>query len=111
MTRFSPPPATPNCVSSRAPEADGGHYVAPLTGTTLAAAKAWCLSQPRTTLAEEAPGYLRVVFRSLVFRFPDDLELEEDGDVVHVRSASRYGYSDAGVNRKRVEALRRGVCP
>jgi uncharacterized protein (DUF1499 family) len=57
---------------------------------------------------EDTGDYLWATFTSRVFRFVDDLELRMDRDarVVHVRSASRVGYSDLGVNRKRVERLR-----
>jgi uncharacterized protein (DUF1499 family) len=60
-------------------------------------------------IEEENETYLRATFRSRVFRFVDDLECRlasEDG-VIHVRSASRVGYSDLGVNRRRVEHLRK----
>jgi uncharacterized protein (DUF1499 family) len=69
------------------------------------------LSLPRTTIVEERRGYLHAESRSLIFRFVDDLELQssEAGDRVDVRSASRVGYGDMGVNRKRVEALREAL--
>ena len=51
--------------------------------------------------------YLHATFRSKFFQFVDDLELRKEGAVVHVRSASRVGYSDFGVNRKRVEMVRK----
>jgi uncharacterized protein (DUF1499 family) len=53
--------------------------------------------------------YLWATYRSRLFRFVDDLELRLDAEkgVVHVRSASRLGYSDFGVNRERVEMLRK----
>ena len=53
--------------------------------------------------------YLHAEFRSLIFRFVDDLELLVDpvAGVIDVRSASRLGRSDFGVNRRRVEELRR----
>jgi uncharacterized protein (DUF1499 family) len=48
-----------------------------------------------------------VVFTSRLLRFRDDVEfLLGPGDAVQVRSASRLGYSDLGVNRKRVETIR-----
>lgn len=50
--------------------------------------------------------YLASEFTSKIFKFVDDLEVRLDGDIAHVRSASRTGYSDRGVNRKRVEDLR-----
>jgi uncharacterized protein (DUF1499 family) len=57
---------------------------------------------------EEEAGYLHAVCRSRLFGWADDLELRIDTEagVVHVRSASRVGYSDLGVNRRRVERLR-----
>ena len=66
------------------------------------------LSMPRTTLLEESPGYLKVLFKTRLMRFRDDVEFEWDEaeQVVHVRSASRLGYGDLGANRARVETLR-----
>jgi uncharacterized protein (DUF1499 family) len=74
----------------------------------LARVKAAALSFPRTKVVEEAPGYVHVTFTSAVFRFVDDVEFEADeaAKVVNVRSASRVGRGDFGVNRKRVEAIR-----
>ena len=104
-------PTTPNCVLSTA--TDETHRIAPFpfTGTAadaLARVKAAALSFPRTKVVEEAPGYVHITFTSAVFRFVDDVELEVDeaAKVVNVRSASRVGRSDFGVNRKRVEAIR-----
>ncbi len=58
---------------------------------------------PRATLIEETEDYLRYEFESAIFRFVDDVELSFAlPDQVHFRSASRTGYSDLGVNRKRV---------
>ncbi len=56
----------------------------------------------------ETNTYLAVIFKSKLFRFVDDLELrvDEKEQLVHVRSASRVGYSDRGVNKARVELLR-----
>jgi len=60
-------------------------------------------------LALEEGDYLHAEARSLLFRFVDDVEFLFDADkqVIHVRSASRTGYSDLGVNRRRVERIRR----
>ena len=59
-------------------------------------------------LVEEKSGYLRFEFRSRLLRFVDDVEFEwDEGEAaIHCRSASRLGYSDLGVNRKRLEAVR-----
>ncbi len=106
--RFAPVPSSPNCVSSRADPADRQHYIEPLQTTDLDAARQALLAQPRTELVEEDGDYLRFVCTTRFLRFKDDVELELDPDagVVHVRSASRVGYGDMGVNRRRVEALR-----
>lgn len=105
-------PSSPNCVSSMAVDAD--HIAAALT---LAAPvdKSWqeaiavVASMPRSTIVARSPVYLRAEFRSLLLRFVDDLELLLDPRTgrVQVRSASRTGYSDMGVNRRRVEDLQR----
>lgn len=110
--RLNPCPSSPNCVSSDADSGDS-HYVAPFK-LTIAAAEAWpiirqvIVAQPRTTIVAFDDRSLRAEVRSRIFRFVDDLELRLRADemIVAVRSASRTGYSDLGVNRKRVERLR-----
>jgi uncharacterized protein (DUF1499 family) len=110
--RLAPCPDSPNCVSSDA--ADAAHRVAPFA-LALPVAEAWRLlgeavrAMPRTTVTETTDAYLHVECRSLVFRFVDDLELElrKGEGVVAVRSASRVGHSDFGVNRRRIENLRK----
>lgn len=70
--------------------------------------KAVILGESRTQIVEEKPGYLHAVFTSLIFRFRDDVEIlvDDSAKVLQIRSASRVGHSDLGVNRKRVERLR-----
>jgi uncharacterized protein (DUF1499 family) len=62
----------------------------------------------RARIVHEDDRGLRVEFTSRVFRFVDDVDLRIDAAarVIHVRSASRVGRYDFGVNRRRVEALR-----
>lgn len=111
-TRLKPCPNKPNCVCSRHHDAsDKEHHIAALkvnAADPIAAVKAVVLAMPRTTIAEEAEGYVRVVFTTAIMRFKDDVEFEvgEEAGVVHIRSASRVGYSDLGLNRKRVEQIR-----
>jgi len=66
-------------------------------------------SLPRTKLITVSNTYIHAECTSLLMRFVDDLELYHDAGspLVQVRSGSRLGYSDMGVNRKRVESLRR----
>jgi uncharacterized protein (DUF1499 family) len=104
-----PCPDKPNCVSSLAPDDD--HRAEPYrlaAGADWAAVRAAVAAMPRTVIVEERPGYLRAESTSRIFRFVDDLELLRSGssDRVDVRSASRVGHGDMGVNRERVEALR-----
>jgi uncharacterized protein (DUF1499 family) len=104
---------SPNCVSSQADRADAEHYTAPIAfkGTTveaMAAAKRAIEAMERATIMREERGYLYAEFRSKLLGFVDDLELlyDEKAGVFHVRSASRLGRRDFGVNRARVEKLR-----
>ena len=64
---------------------------------------------PRTTIVESGPTSLRVEFRTRLFRFVDDAMFLLDGKAktIHFRSASRVGYSDMGVNRRRMEEIRK----
>ena len=109
---LSPCPSSPNCVSSLS--TDSEHRIEPLgysmpVGEALARLKQVLLNEPRTSIVKEEGGYLHAEARSLLFRFVDDVEFLFDADqqVIHVRSASRTGYSDLGVNRRRVERIRR----
>ena len=109
--RLFPCPASPNCVCSQ--DADPDHQIAPLPfkgsgSDALTLLRTIIEREPRTRILVARPDYLRAEFRSLIFRFVDDVELllDEPNQVIHVRSASRVGHSDLGVNRKRVERLR-----
>ena len=106
--RFAPCPHSPNCVSSQADPSDAEHFVQPIRGTMEDVRRA-VLSTPRTTIVTDTPHYLHVEFRTRLLRFVDDVEFFSDGTAVQVRSCSRLGRSDFGVNRRRVEALRARV--
>lgn len=108
--QLAPCPSSPNCVSSQDPS--GGHSIAPLE-LSGDPGKEWgrllSLLEQRSdaTVKESGPDYLRVEFRTLL-GFVDDAEflLDRTARVIHVRSASRLGYSDFGKNRRRIEELR-----
>lgn len=103
--RFAPCKRSPNCVSSQANPVDLEHYVAPLHGSMAAVRKA-VEAFPRTTIIEARDDYLYAEFRTRLLRYVDDVEFYFDGQVIHVRSCSRLGRRDFGVNRRRVEQLR-----
>jgi uncharacterized protein (DUF1499 family) len=100
---------SPNCVSSQAEPSDSEHYIAPIAfrGPVQELKKA-VESMERATVITSHGNYLYAEYRTKLLRYVDDLELFYDpaAGLVHVRSASRLGRRDFGVNRKRVEALR-----
>ena len=104
--RLAPCRRTPNCVCSQADPSDREHYIAPLRASMQDVRKA-VESLPRTRVVLAHPNYLYAEFRSRLLGFVDDVEFFFDGAAVQVRSASRLGRRDFGVNRARVEALRR----
>ncbi len=114
--RLAPCPDRPNCVSSLAEDAAHRVEPLPLEGTpeeALGRLREIIEAMPGATVDEVGEGRLTARFRSRVFRFVDDLDLVVDAaaGVVHVRSASRVGYSDLGANRRRVEAIRADYRP
>ncbi len=109
--RLAPCPKSPNCVSSQTDQAD--KKVEPLRYEgDRQSAKAKLLrviaEHPSTRVETDDDRYIHVVFTTSLLRFKDDVEFyfAEDEPVIHVRSASRVGYSDLGANRRRVETLR-----
>jgi uncharacterized protein (DUF1499 family) len=110
--KLRPCPDTPNCVCSMDPAA--AYHVEPLVfpgdpDEALSRLKDVLANQTRTRLVAEEADYLHAECSSLLFRFVDDLEFSLDRleKKIHVRSASRTGKYDFGVNRRRVEAIRR----
>lgn len=102
-----PCPSSPNCVVSVGP----GSTVPPLV---FGADRPWAeLRQAVIDLGgqieDDRDGRLQATYRSRLFGFVDDLICQRVGDLVHIRSASRTGWYDFGVNRRRVEQLRRMV--
>jgi uncharacterized protein (DUF1499 family) len=109
--RLSPCPNSPNCVSSQS--TDSARFIEPLRYTgRLADARQKLIdlleNSKRTRLISVETDYLHAEFRSLILNFVDDVEFyfSSEDPIVHVRSASRTGYYDFGVNRRRVERLR-----
>lgn len=109
--RLAPCPDAPRCVTSDAENPDRRVPPFRIDGDpddAWAAAVEAVAALPRTRIVERTSDYLHAECRSAVFRFVDDLELHlrpAEG-VIAVRSASRVGYYDFGVNRRRVANLR-----
>ncbi len=110
--RLAPCPPSPNCVSSQAAEPAQHIAALPLQGSreqTRRRLLELIQAQPRARVSAQQAGYLRAEFSSLVFRFVDDVEFLIGEQAVEVRSASRLGHADFGVNRRRIERLREGL--
>lgn len=106
-------PPTPNCVSSFTSATDKEHSIAPLSyiaplSEEHSRLKKVIQALPRTKIVEEKHTYIRAEFTSFLMRYVDDVEFlfDEKVKLIQVRSASRLGRSDLGVNRKRIELLR-----
>ena len=112
--RTLPPcPDSPNCVSTLASSQDSRHAIAPYRfsrtkSDAKAVLKTVIAGLPRTRLVKEDDTYLHYEFKSLLLRFVDDVEFlfDDETNAIHFRSASRTGYGDLGVNRRRMEDIR-----
>lgn len=106
-----PCPNKPNCVSTQATDA---HAIAPIRYRSsqqeaMRRLLAVLRTMPRMTLVEAGPASVRAEFRTRLFRFVDDAQFlfDDKAKTIHFRSASRVGHSDLGVNRRRMEAIRK----
>jgi len=116
--KLKPPSMTENSVTSQAalyPDHPQRNYAGiaplPLKGdgpATLAKIKAIVEGMDGAQVIKSEPGYLYAQFTSRLMKFVDDVEFWFDpaANVIQVRSASRVGRGDMGVNRKRIEAVR-----
>ena len=110
--RLAPCPSSPNCVCSD----DGGSRcgIAAIE-LVISPKQAWPIvvevvyEMDRTTVIRDDEGYLHAEVASAIFGYVDDLELQlrAKQHEIAVRSASRMGWSDMGVNRRRVESIRK----
>jgi uncharacterized protein (DUF1499 family) len=112
--QLTPCPNSPNCVVSQI--SDKEHFILPIlfSGTQQDAQQRLLKileNFAHTNIVSVRENYIRVEFRTKVFGFVDDAEFyfsqtENNKITINVRSASRIGYSDFGVNRKRIEQIR-----
>ena len=119
--KLKPPSATANSVSSQAalyPDHPQRRYadIAPLAvrgdgPATLARLQHVVAAMPGARIVDSRPDYLYAQYTTSIMQFVDDVEFWYDpkAQAIQVRSASRVGESDLGVNRKRVEAVRQAL--
>ena len=108
--KLAPCPDSPNCVSTQSEEK--GHAMKPLPYLqTREASREKILSilkdMKRTEIVKLTESYIHAECRTALWRFVDDVEffLDETIRVVHFRSASRVGYYDFGLNRRRMKRI------
>jgi uncharacterized protein (DUF1499 family) len=108
---LAPCPSSPNCVVSQ--DGDEEHSIEPIAyrgdRTTAKETLLKVLSVvPRTEVIEDTGNYIHTESTSRIFKFVDDAEFyfPEGENIIQVRSASRVGESDLGVNRRRIEQIR-----
>ena len=109
-TSLTPCPDRRNCVSTQAAADRQRMSPIPFSGTAEQAQQRLeqvLEAMPRTTIVRRVPGRLDVEFRSRVFGFVDAAEfiIDESTHEIQFRSGARTGYSDFGVNRKRMERI------
>lgn len=109
--RLAPCPDTPNCVSSDS--TDDEHKIPAFelqtpTNDDWLSVREFIYSLPRTLIITETANYLHAECTSAIMGYVDDLELHlrDEENIIAVRSASRLGSSDFGVNRRRIESIR-----
>jgi len=112
--QLKPCPESPNCVSTQTQQKSKQMDPIPFAldlKEAIKIIKGVVESLSNTHLEKESPNYLHYTFKSKIFRFIDDVEFLIDGEqkLIHFRSASRTGYSDMGVNKKRMTEITAGI--
>lgn len=104
--KLAPTPTTPNCVHSQSNNPP--YKIEPLPMVSISELKKVIESMERTTIIEQKEDYLYAEFQTKLMGYVDDVEfyLDKNENVIQVRSASRLGKSDLGLNRQRVEQIR-----
>ena len=112
ISPMTPCPKTPNCVSSA--DTNRGHHIRPLRFQGSAKDAQYRLLNilnkfGRSKVITFEENIIQVEFTSSLLGFVDDVEFHFDNfeKIVHVKSASRVGFSDLGVNRRRIENIRK----
>lgn len=107
-------PDSPNCVSTQTQQKDKQMEPIPFeldVKEVVKVIKDVVEKRPRTHLKSETGNTLHYTFESRIFGFVDDVEflIDTAKKHIHFRSASRTGYSDLGVNRKRMTELSKAI--
>jgi len=111
---FAPCPDKPNCVSSFAEDDDHRIAAIAIDGSADDAWKSlqdFLAQTPGVEIVTSSDVYIHAIYTSSIMRYRDDVEfmLRRDENEIAVRSASRVGHGDMGVNRNRIEAIREAL--
>ena len=111
--KLAPCPKSPNCVCSEQVQPDDAeHYPQAIQGDKAVWAKFKGIVQEQGgEVITDDGNYVHITFSTPVFHYIDDVELRFDkaAKLIHIRSASRMGRKDFGVNRTRVEKLKQAL--
>ena len=112
--QLKPCPESPNCVSTQTLQKSKKMAPIPFKLSpkeVIKVIQSVVESLPNTHLEKESSTYLHYTFKSKIFRFTDDVEFLIDAEqkLIHFRSASRTGYSDMGVNKKRMTEIKKAI--
>jgi len=109
--QLKPCPDSPNCVCSEK-QSDAQHFIEPMAGNegTWARLKQVMIAQGGD-IQTESSDYMHITFSTAVFHYVDDVEarFDRENKLIHLRSASRIGRSDFGVNRKRIKTIKKAL--
>ena len=111
--KLAPCPSTPNCVCSQSDQSDNEHYIQPFSYSgskekTKEKLLAAILNSSGSKIIKNDSDYIYAEFTTLIMRFKDDVQFyfDDSSKIIHIKSASRLGSGDLGVNRKRMEDIR-----
>ncbi len=112
--QLKPCPESPNCVSTQTQQKSKQMDPIPFKldpKEVIKVIKGVVENLPNTHLEKESLNYLHYTFKSRIFGFTDDVEFVIDAQqkLIHFRSASRTGYSDMGVNKKRMTEIKKAI--
>jgi len=110
---LKPCPSSPNCVCSESHSmGNAQHFIEPIAGNTQTWARLkQVMVKQGGVIQVEAADYMHITFYTAIFRYVDDVEvrLDKENKLIHLRSASRIGRSDFGVNRKRIASIKKAL--
>ncbi|MDQ6988265.1 MAG: DUF1499 domain-containing protein [Mariprofundaceae bacterium] len=111
--QLRPCPDSPNCVcSEKQPQQNSEHDISPIQGDQAVWDKLISIIQKQGgNIISQQNNYLHATFSTSIMHYVDDVELRFDQakQTIHMRSASRVGRKDFGINRNRVEAIQQAL--